>query len=101
MTEEEFKKAMGKTIIFIVIMIIILIGLGVFIFNKSGKETSIFESESAKEAFEKKVDEVNAENLPKEEINIEENPEAQEAPASPEETRKILIRKADFLINFY
>ena len=78
MTEEEFKKAMGKTVVFIAIMIIILVGLGVVIFNKSGKETSIFESESAKETFENRVNEVNANNSPKEELTSEENTEPTE-----------------------
>lgn len=72
MTEEEFKKAMTKTIVFIVIMIILFIVVAILVFNKSGKSTSIFENDKQKSSYENNVNEVNSYNITKtdsEEIN--------------------------------
>ena len=60
MTEEEFKKAMTKTIIFIVTMIIILIVVAVLVFNKSGKSTSIFKNDAEKVNYNKAIEEMNS-----------------------------------------
>jgi cbb3-type cytochrome oxidase subunit 3 len=69
MTEEEFKKAMTKTIIFIIIMIILLIAIAVLVFNKSGKSTSIFESDEQKASYENTVNEINSYNISEEQVN--------------------------------
>lgn len=58
MTEEEFKKVMTKTICFIVIALVLLIIIGIFVFNQSGKTTSIFSSQQEVDAYKKKVEEV-------------------------------------------
>ena len=74
MTEEEFKKAMGKTIFFVVIALIILIIIGILVFNNSGKSTSIFRSEKDFENYKKKVEEVNSYNVIEEDVEkIESN----------------------------
>lgn len=69
MTEEEFKKAMTKTVIFIVIMIILLIVIGILVFNKSGKSTTIFESEEQKSSYENTVNEINKSDISDEHVN--------------------------------
>ena len=72
MTEEEFKKVMTKTVCFIVIALIILIVIGIFVFNKSGKTTSVFESEEELNNYKGKVQEVNSqEESGGEEVNPE------------------------------
>ena len=63
MSEEEFKKAMKKTIIFILIMIVVLVILGFVVFNKSGKDTSIFENEEQKSTYQKEVEKINSSNI--------------------------------------
>lgn len=68
MTEEEFKKAMTKTIIFIVIMIIILVIILIFVFNKSGKSTSIFKNNSEKTAYNKALETSNSQNITNEDV---------------------------------
>ena len=75
MTEEEFKKAMTKVVIFIVIALIILIVLGIIVFNKSGKSTSIFESEKLKKDYTSKVQELNSNNITEEDAEKLENSE--------------------------
>ena len=72
MTEEEFKKAMGKIICFVIIALVILIIIGILVFNTSGKSTSIFGNKEDLENYKKKVEEVNSynitENITKEDI---------------------------------
>ena len=63
MTEEEFKNTMGKIIIFIVIALIILVIIGVLVFNKSGKSLSIFSNEKEKNSYKKSVQEANSSNV--------------------------------------
>ena len=43
MTEEEFKKAMTKVVRFIVAMLVILVVIGIVVFNNFGKKSSIFD----------------------------------------------------------
>lgn len=62
MTEDEFKKTMGKTIMFIVIALIILVIIGILVFNKSGKTFSIFSNEKEKASYKKSVQEINFSN---------------------------------------
>ena len=42
MTDEEFKNAMNKIIIFVTIVLVLMIILGIIIFNTFGKSTTIF-----------------------------------------------------------
>lgn len=75
MTEEEFKKVMTKVIAFIVIALIILIIIGILVFNKSGKTLSIFSNQKEIDDYKKKVQEINSDEIIEEEIleNIVEN----------------------------
>ena len=68
MTEEEFKKAMSKVIGFIVVALIILVIIGVIVFNTAGKQTSIFGSKQEAESYKKRVQEENSYNLTEEEV---------------------------------
>ena len=69
MTEEEFKKAMGKTIFFIVIALIVLVVIGVLVFNQSGKTASIFGSQKEADEYHQKVNEMNSYNITEEEAS--------------------------------
>ena len=71
MTEDEFKKTMGKIIIFIVISLIVLVIIGILVFNKSGKSLSIFSSEEEKKSYKKNVQEINSSNTTVEENSLE------------------------------
>lgn len=68
MTEEEFKKAMTKTIVFIVVMIIVLVVILIFVFNKTGKSTSIFKNDSEKETYNKDLEASNFQNISNEDV---------------------------------
>lgn len=73
MTEEEFKKTMTKLICFIVVALIILVVLGIIVFNQSGKTKSIFENSKQLDDYKKKVEEVNSHNITEEEASSLEN----------------------------
>ena len=57
MTEEKFRKSLIITVVLTIISLILIIVLGVFVFNDSGKKLSIFESENQKSAYKMKVKE--------------------------------------------
>ena len=73
MTEEEFKKTMTKVFSFIVIAMIILVIIGIVVFNQSGKTTSIFGSKSEIDSYNKKVKDINPHSITEEEIKELEN----------------------------
>ena len=80
MTEEEFKKVMTRIIIFVVIALIILVVIGVLVFNKSEKSASIFKNENDLNSYKKKVEEINSSNITEEDIEkLESNPEFQDS----------------------
>lgn len=77
MTDEEFKNAMNKIIIFVTIVLVLMIILGIIIFNTFGKSTTIFKNPEQKENYENAI-ENNDENITENDIaeiegNINEN----------------------------
>lgn len=88
MTEEELKKAMGKVIIVSAIVLVIMIILGIVVFNDFGKSTTIFENENQKAEFENLISDKGNENITKNEIAELENNVAENAvepvPTEPE-----------------
>lgn len=77
MTDEEFKKAMNKIIIFVTIVLVLMIIFGIIIFNTFGKSTTIFKNQEQKENYENAI-ENNDENITENDIaeiegNINEN----------------------------
>lgn len=71
MTEEEFKKVMTKTIIFIVMALIILIVIGIFVLNKSGRDLSIFSNQKEIDDYKKKVEEIHSKNIEEDNQKLE------------------------------
>ena len=87
MTEEEFKKAMTKVIRFIIAMLVILVIVGIVVFNNFGKKSSIFENEEALNDYKKKVQETNSHNITGEEVDeLENSSEFQENEESNQES---------------
>lgn len=68
MTDEEFKKAMIKIFIIVAIILVIMIILSVIIFNKFGKNSTIFENDEQKAKYEKVLEEKNEENISENDI---------------------------------
>lgn len=68
MTDEEFKKAMIKIFIIVAIILVIMIILSVIIFNKFGKNPTIFENDEQKAKYEKVLEEKNEENISENDI---------------------------------
>lgn len=94
MTEEEFKKTMAKVIGFIVVAIIMLVIIGIIVFNQAGKTKSIFESQAEKDNYKKRVEKTNSHNITEEEVEELENSgefqenEPSENPEKPADTEE-------------
>lgn len=92
MTDEEFKKAMTKLVWFIIIALIILVVVGVVVFNKSGRKTSLFSNDKEVEEYKKKVNETSSYNITEEDVekleNNSEEVKEEEAPENSEQTQE-------------
>ena len=62
MTEEELKKGVKKTLIVLFILIIIIVGLGIYVFANRNNPSTIFTSSEVKEEYEK-VDDTTTEKV--------------------------------------
>ena len=60
---------MTKTVIFIVIMLILLVVIGIFIFNKSGKSVSVFSDEAQKSSYQNTLNNNKSSQISDEEAN--------------------------------
>lgn len=68
MLDEELKKAMIKIFVVVAIILLIMIILSVIIFNKFGKNPTVFENDEQKERYEKILEEKNKEDISENDI---------------------------------
>jgi len=88
MTEEEFKRFMKKIVLLVIAITLIVIVMGFVVFNKFGKETSIFSSQAEIDSYKKKVQEANSREITEKDLEKLEKSEEFEENEKTSETKE-------------